>query len=191
MLLTFEDHRVQERIPLVTKSGYISPPQPAPRAGLRWNGLVVLAVLISTAPMAHVASGQETYYGTSTTGVESSPSWPWLHGWYYRADGTPWYGRGFANSTRYHAWRLPVTPPISGPSFGYHQPCWRQVPVVRRCVTCETLQPNREIPEMNGLPVLSPTLIPPVPDASAATLESADAEGGHSDPEAPTAAPAP
>lgn len=155
-----------------------------------WRGLVIVAILVSTAPMHGAAHGQETYYGTSTTGIESSPSWPWWQGWYYRADGTPWYGRGFANMTRHHAFRIPVTPPISGPSFGYHQPCWRQVPVVRRCVTCETLQPNREIPDLNGLPVLSPTIIPPAPEASVAD-DMPETEGGHSDPEAPATAPIP
>ena len=155
------------------------------RRSLRLRLLGLIAAFLSESCLQTSVQGQESYYGASTTGIESTASWPWWHGLYYRADGSPKYGWGFGNMTRNHSNRLPVTPPICGPSYGYHQPCWKQIPIVRRCVTCETLQSNREIPSSNGLPVLSPTPVPPAPESSA------DQEAGASDLEPPMAAPTP
>jgi hypothetical protein len=180
-----ELNRVQERIPLVKKIEKTSTDQPSTRQLLRLRVLVLIAVLVSTAPLHTPVQGQEGFYGSSSTGIETTASWPWWHRLYYSANGSPRYGKGFANMARNHEYRLPVNPPICGPSFGYYQPCWRQVPLVRRCVTCETLQPDREVPTSNRMPGLSPTPIPPAPEASI------DQEPGHSDPDAPAAAPIP
>jgi hypothetical protein len=177
----FSLNRVQERIPLVT----ILFPSTVHRVAKTWTFVVFAALIMSTTLVSRTAQCGEAYYDSSTNGVESTASWPWWHGWYYRADGSPKYGRGFSSSTRDHNNRIPVNPPIAGPSFGYYQPCWRQIPLVRRCVSCETLQADREVPTSSGVSTLTPTPIPPAPESSTAT------EPEHTEPEAAEAPPSP
>ncbi len=124
---------------------------------------LIIALLLSITPTTRVARAQDHYYGSSTTSLESSLSWPWWHSIYFHANGSPRYASGFALSTRNTQKRLPVNPPICGPSFGYFQPCWRQMATVRRCVTCEIFPSNREIPNTNASP--SPTQLPEIPPA--------------------------
>ena len=145
--------------------------QSAPRRVLSLRHIVALAVFLSFAPIGHVAFGQDMI----SDEFESAMYRPWWNGLWFHGDGSPRYGNGFANSSRNHQYRLPVRPPVCGPSFGYYQPCWRQLPMVRRCVTCETFPSNREFPALNGTQDSSPTQIPevpPTPEAPAA-VESA------------------
>ena len=152
---------------------------------------VLVAVLLSITLTSRSSPAQDHYYGSSTSSLESSMSWPWWHSFYFHANGSPRYANGFATSTRNTQYRLPVNPPISGPSYGYYQPCWKQMPLVRRCVACETYPANREIPTMNTTPSPESTQIPQVPPAPEATD---DAEAGSTEPspmESPEAEPTP
>ena len=161
-------NRVQERIPLVLTLDRI-----AFRPSLRLRGMVFIAVLIGAMPFGSLLQGQEAVYPSAAVDCESTEGCSWWQRLHYRADGSNRYGRGFTSATRFHQNRLPVNPPISGPSFGYHQTCWRQVPLVRRCVTCETLPHDREIPNLKrGTGASAPTQIPPSPVAPV------DEEGG-------------
>lgn len=192
--LTFDSslslkNRVQERIPLV-----IMPNQRFSYSSLTLYA-IKLVLLIGIANVLGSSSlAQEAYYGTATTGVESVGRWHWWPSWHFRSDGFPRYGRGFASSTRDHQTRIPVIPPISGPSYGFYQPCWRQIPMVRRCVTCETIQPNREVPATDEVPSPTPTPeatatpaatpVPPAPGTSS-TAEPSDSEPETESPETP------
>lgn len=167
-------------------------------SGLR--KLAIVAVLLSIAPTTRPAPAQDHYYGSSTTSLESSMSWPWWHSIYFHANGSPRYASGFALSTRNTQNRLPVNPPICGPSFGYFQPCWKQMAVVRRCVTCETFPANREIPNSNTTQAPVPTQIPQVPPAPEETEAKEktettdpmdDKEPGTSEPDANEPIPSP
>lgn len=133
-----------------------------------WRKLAMLAVLISFAPTARFAVAQESFHPATAT-TQPSINIPWWHSIYYKPNGMSRYGYGFGNMTRNVQWRLPINPPISSPSYGYFQPCWRQVPTVRRCVTCETFPSNREVPGLDA-PQYSappPTLaVPPAPAAA-------------------------
>ncbi|HEY0981538.1 hypothetical protein [Schlesneria sp. T3-172] len=133
-----------------------------------WAKWMMFAVLISLAPTGR-GIAQESFHPSVAT-TQPSINIPWWHSLYYKSNGMSRYGYGFGNMTRNVQWRLPINPPISSPSYGYFQPCWRQVPTVRRCVTCETFPSNREVPHLdnptysNSLPP-TPT-IPPAPGAS-------------------------
>ncbi len=139
-------------------------------SGLRKFAIVVM--LLSVAPTSRSAPAQDHYYGSSTSSLGQSLSWPWWHSIYFHSNGSPRYESGFALSTRNTQQRLPVNPPIWGPSFGYYQPCWKQIPVVRRCVACETFPANREIPNSNSTQIPQ---IPPAPEETEAK-ESAEAK---------------
>jgi len=148
--------------------------------GIGWQNLVMFAVLISVAPTARFAIAQESFHPVHSSTLPSI-NVPWWHSIYYKPNGMARYGYGFANSTRNFQWRVPVNPPLSGPSYGYFQPCWRQVPLVRRCVTCETFPSDREIPNLNTSSYSAPPpslAIPPAPLSSSApeTTEKADTE---------------
>lgn len=138
--------------------------------------ITLIAVVVSVAAGQSSLLAQEPYYGSATTGIETSSTWSWWPSRHFRADGFPKYGRGFMSSTRDHQTRIPAIPPISGPSYGFYQPCWRQMPMIRRCVSCETMQSNREVPSLNGPPSPTPatTPIPPAPGKS--SLEPGDSE---------------
>ena len=141
----------------------------------RWkHWSISFVLLVGCASLTGEAlQAQDGYYGSATTGVESTGAWRWWPSWHFRSDGFPRYGRGFASSTRDHQSRIPAVPPISGPSYGFYQPCWRQMPTVRRCISCETMPSNREVPTLSGgLPSPSPTLTPgvtPLPPAPGTT----------------------
>ena len=130
-------------------------------SGLR--RFAIIALLLTITSPTRVTRAQDHYYGSSTTSIESSLNWPWWHSIYFHANGSPRYASGFALSTRNTQKRLPVNPPVCGPSFGYFHPCWKQMAVVRRCVTCETYPSNREIPNTNMSP--SPAQLPEIPPA--------------------------
>ena len=151
-------------------------------SGLR--KLAIVAALLSIAPTARPVPAQDHFYGSSTTSLESSMNWPWWHSIYFQANGSPRYATGFALSTRNTQYRLPINPPISGPSYGYHQPCWKQMAVVRRCVTCETFPANREIPNTNATQAPAPTQIPPAPEASEEDLKGDPSEPNAAEPNA-------
>ena len=155
------------------------------RQVLKLQCLAVVAVLGIVPLWERDIQAQESYYGSSTTGIETTSSWPWWQSLYYRRDGSARYGKHFKSAAGTHKNQLPVTPPICGPTYGYYQPCWRQIPLVRRCVTCETFQPNREIPFTTNMPPLSPTQVPPAPEAAAEKDEE------HTDPDLPELAPIP
>jgi hypothetical protein len=96
--------------------------------------------------------------------AEPTMDLPWWQGLWYRANGTPRYGKGFTSATRHYQNRIPVFPPVCAPNFGYNQPCWRQLPVDRRCVTCETIPGIRVSPTPSVVPsALAPSTIPDIP----------------------------
>ena len=158
--------------------------------------LAFVAVLLGAGQFYSTSQAQDAdyssaAYSSAAADCETTEGYSWWHRLHYRADGSNRYGRGFTSATRLHQHRLPVNPPISGPSFGYYQTCWRQVPTIRRCVTCETLPHDREIPNLKrGVGASAPTQIPPSPIAT-----PNEADGGASfdekEPEPFTAASVP
>lgn len=151
----------------------------SPKRGICHRAVMTLAAAYVSAMLpALVAFGQD-YIGTQgaqTPGpavqnyqvlspeVDSTMDLPWWQGMWYHADGTPRYRRGFASSTRHFQNRIPVFPPVCGPNYGYNQPCWRQLPVDRRCVTCETIPGMRVSPTPGPVPpALAPSSIPDIP----------------------------
>jgi len=166
------------------------------KRGIGWQNLVMFAVLISVAPTARFAIAQESFHPVHSSTLPSI-NVPWWHSIYYKPNGMARYGYGFANSTRNFQWRVPVNPPLSGPSYGYFQPCWRQVPLVRRCVTCETFPSDREIPNptTSQYSAPQPTLsVPPAPKSSSspeATEKSDDTFEAPGDLSTPDATEAP
>ncbi len=163
-----------------------------PNRASRLRSFVIVAALLTVAPTHHMAMAQDHYYGSSTSSLESTFSRPWWHSLYFHANGSPRYESGFALSTRNTQHRLPINPPICGPSYGYYQPCWKQIPVVRRCVACETFPANREIPTSITSP--NPTQIPqvpPAPEDTEATGTTDEKEDGTPEMEAPEPLPSP
>jgi hypothetical protein len=158
----------------------------------------IVAVLLSIAPISRSAPAQDHYYGSSTSSLESSFNWSWWQSMHFHANGSPRYASGFVSSTRNIQHRVPVNPPIWGPSYGYFQPCWKQMPVVRRCVACETFPANREIPNVNGSQ--SPAQVPQIPPAPEETDSKEKSEGtdtidikepGNPEPDTPEPIPSP
>lgn len=103
--------------------------------------------------------------------VPRPAGWQWWHGLWFHRDGTPRYAEGLAYDTTHHQHRLPVCPPLSEPIYGYHPPCWRQLAVIPRCVSNETMpqgvqQPawGRRTPTTSeNPPSVPPRLNPEVP----------------------------
>lgn len=175
----------QERIPFMSSVN-----KSTTNRASRLRSFAIVALLLSVAPTSRLAPAQDHYYGSSTSSLGSSFSWPWWHSMYFHANGSPRYESGFALSTRNTQHRLPINPPICGPSYGYYQPCWKQIPVVRRCVACETFPANREIP--NTTTSTTPTAIPqipPAPEETEATDTTEEKEEGN--PEMEPVAPLP
>jgi hypothetical protein len=73
-------------------------------------------------------------------------NWKWWHILYFRKDGNPRYPSGAGSLSRQHEKRLMTQPPLCPPEYGYYQPCWRQLPVAPRCLTCETVPANYAVP---------------------------------------------
>lgn len=76
------------------------------------------------------------------------------------------YGSALTHCTRLYQRHIPAFPPVCHPSFGYHNPCWRQIPVDRRCQPCEIyrtgLTPEIVLPAPGSTPEAE---LPPVPRA--------------------------
>jgi len=156
---------------------------------LKLRELAFVAVLLGAGQFYSTSQAQDAVYSSVAADCETAEGCSWWHRLHYKADGSNRYGRGFTSATRLHQHRLPVNPPISGPSFGYYQTCWRQVPLVRRCVTCETLPHDREIPNLKrGVGASAPTQIPPSPIAP---LEEEGGRASYEEREAEPFAPAP
>jgi hypothetical protein len=99
----------------------------ASRPRCRWLAWVLV---VAVAPGA-VVGGENS---------DQRPSnWRWWHGLWFHKNGAPRFAAGPYYDTREHQTRLPVCPPLTEPNFGYYQPCWRQLHVYPRCVTCETM----------------------------------------------------
>lgn len=93
----------------------------------------------------------------------SDPSW----GLFWNKSRAIRYGSALTHCTRLYQRHMPVCPPVCHPSFGYHNPCWRQIPVDRRCQPCEVMRSNWTSETMPILPG-PPTSVepPPAPEVS-------------------------
>lgn len=70
----------------------------------------------------------------------SEMSWlSWRSRWNGRS-GAIGYGPALTRCVRIHQKDLPVSPPLYGPGFGYHQTCWRQISPETLCGPCDTLR---------------------------------------------------
>lgn len=103
--------------------------------------------------------------------------WPSWHRLWYKQDGTSRFKRGFTSATNHRKTRIPAYPPICSPSFGYYQPCWRQLPVERRCSVCEMISqsPGGPVPTTGAggdTNMGTPTEVPPAPVTPAAPEEA-------------------
>jgi hypothetical protein len=101
-----------------------------------------------------------------------TPDSHWWSKFYFHSDGAPRWYHGMFHNTRDHKYRVPVCPPLYGGAHGYYQPCWRQLDVFPRCVTCEylpqqqvdyTAPPYQVPPPAAPLPGETPPTAPPQP----------------------------
>src|SRR5581483_5636626 len=92
-------------------------------------------------------------------------NWCWWHCFYFHRDGRPRFNNGLFYKTKDHRCRLPPYPPIYEPGFGYNQPCWRQMQVLPRCVTCEIIpqSPPRQDAELPPPVLPAPQTVPTTP----------------------------
>jgi hypothetical protein len=119
-------------------------------------------VFVTFVPICQFAQGQEIVYDSNSADFGSLSYWPFWGCRWHRNNGYPKDGKGLVSTRKNQQYRVPLRPPVDGSSFGYYQPCWRQLPVVPRCLTCETesVHPDMKVPE-----VVSPYPIPGVPPA--------------------------
>lgn|GEM_PF-2933623 len=99
-------------------------------------------------------------------------SWPSWHRMWYKADGSPRFKSKFTSATNHRKTRIPAYPPVCSPSFGYYQPCWRQLPVERRCASCEMISQSTGGPTPTSDPNGTPVEVPPAPVTPAAPDEA-------------------
>lgn len=77
--------------------------------------------------------------------------WPWSA---LKDDGFPEYEGSLGSMMRRRHKRMVAAPPLCPPEYGYHQTCWRQLPIPSRCTTCETVvhEPANSAEAPNWLP---------------------------------------
>ncbi len=132
---------------------------------------IVASVLAGLASCSPFALAQDSPYHSETpicldsaTEPSSNSIWrPWRVLWNHKT-GADRYRSGCPICRRNHQCPLPVSTPVCEPNFGYHQPCWRQIPVDRRCETFESYQ-SIEFYQNNSVsesPPIAPEPLPPV-----------------------------
>lgn len=97
--------------------------------------------------------------------------WPWSA---LKDDSFPEYEGSLGSMMRRRHKRMVAAPPLCPPEYGYHQTCWRQLPIPPRCTTCETVvhEPGEASEAPNGIPPAPGELVPPpVPQLSEPTLQ--------------------
>lgn len=95
--------------------------------------------------------------------MESDSSW----GLFWSKSRAIRYGSALTHCTRLYQRNIPAFPPVCHPSFGYHNPCWRQVPVDRRCQPCEIAPTGWTTESTPIIPVPGPAVgVPPAPNSS-------------------------
>jgi hypothetical protein len=92
-------------------------------------------------------------FDSNSANFGSLGNWPFWQGVWNRNNGYPKDGPALFKTRKYNQYRVPLRPPVVGPSFGYYQPCWKQLPTASRCLTCDVLPGNRgvatlEIPDL-------------------------------------------
>ncbi len=125
----------------------------------RSPGLWLAGLLIMGLASGTVGSSSRAGELGSQAAAMNDGNWKWWHSIFYRKDGHPRYPSGAGSLSRQHQKRLVPHPPYCPPEYGYHQPCWRQLPVTPRCVTCETVQSDYAVP----MDAVVPPLPPPAP----------------------------
>lgn len=138
-----------ERKPVVVR-GSINKHQAMPWRALRGLSLVLALATGSTL----LAEGAEK--------LEHPPNWRWWHVFWFHKNGAPRFADGPFYDTTHHQNRLPVCPPLTEPGYGYFQPCWRQLHVHPRCVTCETMPVSVSRPAQSVDLPPAPAEAPPV-----------------------------
>lgn len=128
-------------------------------------GLVWLSFCSQSSSAQDLAALPEPEFIESVT-TPSDPSW----GLFWSKSRAIRYGSALTHCTRLYQRHMPVCPPVCHPSFGYHNPCWRQIPVDRRCQPCDISRTNWTSDSMPILPGPPAALeLPPAPDITVPT----------------------
>lgn len=113
----------------------------ASRLALSLPNILVAIALLNMLTICEFAAGQEQEEMVEDFEVladETPPASPWYHRLWYNHDGSLRYKTRLTSSLCERQYRLPTNPPVSAPTFGYHQTCWKQIPSIPRCSPCET-----------------------------------------------------
>jgi hypothetical protein len=77
-----------------------------------------------------------------------------------------------SNKARLHREPLPICPPLYGPTYGYYQTCWRQLPVDRRCVSSETIPAEDPVARPTPAAAIRSSVDVPQPDSPSIELQT-------------------
>jgi hypothetical protein len=148
---------------------------PTPTFRTHRCGSLISRLAVALAMLATLAAGRFAGAGqglpTRANGDETG-QWKWWHIVWFHKDGSPRFAHGMTKNTHNHQQRLPVCPPIGDGTFGYHEPCWRQMDVYPRCWSCEAGSLNQSLLPSQTAPEVPPTSMdeePPTADAPEAS----------------------
>lgn len=130
---------------------------------LRSSWIQITIVIVGLVLSVQDVSAQDYGVFPESELMESDSSW----GLFWSKSRAIRYGSALTHCTRLYQRNIPAFPPVCHPSFGYHNPCWRQVPVDRRCQPCDIAPTGWTTESTPIIPVPGPSVgVPPAPNSS-------------------------